>query len=207
MTSKTFSACGLIASVILGFAACSKNVPPAQSPKLPPLLTAEDEAVVCDDFMKPGTHELESWDELAPKYKMDKPKYAAWGRWEICNIRYPKKFSCDLPTVPWESFHLRLVSRRNNRPGHSPLYYTPRMWSAEERARRPQLSEDDKPIGKLQEGSSLWLVYRVKKTGELVICSRWLICDDTDKGLSDCDPKCFEPKEFCTYSGTVLIGH
>lgn len=182
MTGKMFAISGIIASLALGFASCTKNT---ADPKLPPLLSAEEEAVVCDKTEKP---------DLDYRHRL------------ICEIKHPKQFNCDLPTVPWEAFRVVRVDN-SGYPGYSFWPDHPRSWRPDEWARRPQISDGDKPIGKLQQGNEFWLVYRLKGTSRLVVCSIYSGEDSESRtDIADCDIKHRTPKENCDYSETIMVG-
>lgn len=126
----------------------------------------------------------------------------------IYELEHPKAFHCDLPTIPWESWKIEEGGPTANLPGYMFTGDKPHFWSQTQKARRPQISDNDKPIGKVQQGNALWLVYRVLSTNELVTCEIWQGRDrDTGKDIADCDVKHRVPLELCTYSQTIIRGH
>ncbi len=125
----------------------------------------------------------------------------------IHKLAHPKTLApeCDqLPTIPWESWTIEDGGPSCDLPGYVMIGDSPDWWSKAEKARRPQIRDEDKPIGKLQQGDSVWLVYRVRETGDLVTCS---IMSGGDIPEDTCDVKYRTPKDHCTYSQTILKGH
>jgi len=80
----------------------------------------------------------------------------------------------------------------------------PAEWTKEAKARRPQIKDTDKPIGKIQQGDHVALIYRLQETGDLVTCD---MMSGRDIPEGTCDLKYRTPKEYCIYSQTIIRGH
>lgn len=124
----------------------------------------------------------------------------------IYKLEHPKKFvGCDdLPTIPWTRWTLKDGGPSANLPGYIMIDDSPAEWDDEELRTRPQIGDNDKPIGKLQQGDDLWFVYQLPK-GDLVTCSQMPARDNIPDNV--CDAKRRIPKRYCNYTQTILIGH
>lgn len=121
----------------------------------------------------------------------------------IYELEHPKKIKCDLPTIPWTAFKIEEGGEGANLPGYIFWADQPSNWSNEMLATRPQIGENDKPIGVMQQGNTVWLVYRQQQSKELVTCE---IPSGRDIPSDTCDPK-YASREFCNYSQRVIRGH
>lgn len=124
----------------------------------------------------------------------------------IYKLENPPHFvGCDdLPVIPWSSWKIVDGGPSANLPGYSFYMDGPSEWTAAERARRPQVRETDQPIGKVQQGEEMYLIYRVQETSDLVACS---IMSGSDIPPNTCDVKYREPLRYCSYSQTIVRGH
>lgn len=120
----------------------------------------------------------------------------------IEELRHPKPYACDLPVVPRETFPIEIGGESANLPGDHLGCHSSFFWSEEERRRRPRLRKDEKPVGQIRIGPSLYVLYRLPETKEPVLC--W-VHEDADS----CEEKNIPSKQYdaCCYNPKIVVGH
>lgn len=201
---KTLATAALVSLVLAGCATTGNNVHPDLDVRTRVMSPDGSAFVECpgpdgcpDELMQLMADYKPPTEEESRKFREE------W----IYKLEHPRALdaTCDqYPTVPWESWEIVDGGPSANLPGYSFYMDGPSEWTKAEKARRPQVQETDKPIGKVQQGDSVWLIYRVQETNELVSCGFW---SGRDIPEGTCDLKHREPLSYCSYSQKIVKGH